>query len=36
MATLELVEGTPLERSTVIELAKEAVALNASLGNPTH
>ena len=36
MATLELVEGTPLERTTVIELAKEAVALNASLGNPTH
>ena len=35
MATLELVEGTPLERSTVIELAKEAAALNASLGNPT-
>jgi hypothetical protein len=35
MATLELVEGTPLDRSTVIKLAKEAVALNASLGNPT-
>jgi hypothetical protein len=35
MATLELVEGTPLERSTVIELVKQAVALNASLGNPT-
>jgi hypothetical protein len=35
MATLELVEGTPLERSTVVELIKEAVALNASLGDPT-
>jgi hypothetical protein len=35
MATLELVEGTPLDRSTVIELVKEAVALNASLGDPT-
>jgi hypothetical protein len=36
MATLELVEETPLERATVIELVKEAVALNASLGDPTH
>ena len=35
MATLELVEGTPLDRSTVIELVKDAVALNASLDNPT-
>ena len=35
MATLELVEGTPLERSTVIELVKEATALNASQGDPT-
>ncbi len=35
LAKLELVEATPLERSTVIELVKEAVALNASLGNPT-
>ena len=35
MATLELVEGTPLERSTVLELVKEAVALNASHGDPT-
>ena len=35
MATLELVEGTHLDRSTVIELVREAVALNASLGNPT-
>lgn len=35
MATLELRPGTPLERATVIELVQEAVALNASLGNPT-
>lgn len=35
MATLELVEETPLERSTVIELVKKAVALNASHGDPT-
>jgi len=35
MATLELVEGTPLEHSTVVELVKKAVALNAAHGNPT-
>lgn len=35
MATLELVEETPLERSTVVELVKAAVALNASHGDPT-
>jgi hypothetical protein len=35
MATLELVEETPLEQSTVIELVKEAVALNAFHGDPT-
>jgi hypothetical protein len=35
MATLELVEGTPLERSTVVELVKQAVALNVAEGNPT-
>jgi hypothetical protein len=35
MATLELVEGTPLERSTVVELVNHAVALNASYGDPT-
>ena len=34
MATLELVEGTPLEQATVLALVKEAVALNGSLGNP--
>ena len=35
MATLELEEETPLERSTVVELVKAAVALNASHGDPT-
>ncbi|MDB5870850.1 MAG: hypothetical protein JWQ07_292 [Ramlibacter sp.] len=35
MATLELVEGTPLERPTVVALVKEAVALNSSVGDPT-
>ena len=35
MATLELVRGTTLERSTVTGLARAAVALNASLGDPT-
>jgi len=35
MATLELVEGTPLERSTVVALVEEAVALNAAWGDPT-
>lgn len=35
MATLVLVEGSPLERSTVVALVKEAVALNATLGDPT-
>ena len=35
MATLELVEETPLECSTVVELVKEAVALNAAYGDPT-
>lgn len=34
MATLELIERTPLEQATVIELVKEAVALNASRGDP--
>jgi hypothetical protein len=36
MATLELVEETPLERSTVVELVGKAVALNASHGDPTY
>ncbi|MGM9485904.1 DUF1801 domain-containing protein [Ideonella sp. YS5] len=35
MATLELVEKTPLERSTVVRLVQEAVALNVALGDPT-
>jgi hypothetical protein len=35
MATLELIEGTPLERSTVVQLVQRAVALNAALGDPT-
>jgi hypothetical protein len=34
LATLELVEGTPLERSTVVDLVKEAVALNTAVGDP--
>ena len=35
MATLELVQETPLERPTVIELVREAVALDAAHGDPT-
>lgn len=35
MATLVLVEGSPLEHATVAALVKEAVALNASHGDPT-
>jgi hypothetical protein len=35
MATLVLVEGTPLDRASVLQLAREAAALNVSLGNPT-
>ena len=35
MATLALVEQTPLERSTVVALVREAVALNAFRGDPT-
>jgi hypothetical protein len=35
MATLALVEGSALERSTVLELVRQAVALNVSHGNPT-
>ena len=34
MATLELKEGTALERATVIALAQEAARLNGVLGNP--
>ena len=35
MATLELVEGTSLEHSTVVELVTKAVALNSPHGSPT-
>lgn len=35
MATLVLVADTPLERSTVVDLVRAAVALNGSLGDPT-
>jgi hypothetical protein len=35
MATLVLVEETPLDRSTVVELVKAGVALNAARGDPT-
>lgn len=34
LRTLELRQGTPLERATVLQLVREAVALNHSLGNP--
>jgi hypothetical protein len=36
MATLELRENTSIKPSVVRRLTKEAVALNATLGNPTH
>jgi hypothetical protein len=35
MATLELVEGTPLDRATVVKLVEAAVALNRTEGDPT-
>ena len=35
MATLELLQESPLERPTVVQLVREAVALNAALGDPT-
>ena len=35
MATLEFVEKTPLETAIIGALVKEAVALNARLGDPT-
>lgn len=35
MATLELVENTPLERGTVLELVRLAAALNVAFGDPT-
>jgi hypothetical protein len=35
MATLELREGTPLERAAVTRLVQEAAGLNRSIGDPT-
>jgi hypothetical protein len=35
MATLELREGTPLERATVTRLVQAGAGLNRSIGNPT-
>ena len=35
LRTLELRQGTPLDRATVLQLVREAVALNQSVGNPT-
>ena len=35
MATLEIVEKTPLERATIDALVRKAVALNARHGDPT-
>jgi len=35
MATLVLTPETPLERSAVLTLVREAVALNGALGDPT-
>ncbi len=35
MATLSLTLDTPLERATVVQLVREATALNAALGDPT-
>jgi hypothetical protein len=35
MATMEIVESTPLDRGAVVELVRAAVALNQSLGDPT-
>lgn len=35
MATVELQEGMGITAATVKHLAREAIALNASLGNPT-
>lgn len=35
LRTLELRQGTPLDRATVLELVRNAAALNHSIGNPT-
>jgi len=34
LRTLELRQGTPLDRATVLELVREAVALNNMVGDP--
>lgn len=34
MATLEIVQQTPLDRATVVELVQEACSLNRSIGDP--
>jgi hypothetical protein len=34
MATMEIRDGTPLDRSIVLALVRAAVALNSTLGNP--
>jgi hypothetical protein len=35
LRTLELRKGTPLDRATVLELVRAAVALNGTVGDPT-
>ena len=35
MATLEILEETPLESATIVTLVRQAVALNARHGDPT-
>lgn len=35
LRTLELRQGTPLDRANVLQLVRDAVALNQSIGNPT-
>jgi len=35
LRTLELRQGTPLDRATVLELVRAAVALNETVGDPT-
>lgn len=35
MATLQLLQATPLDQATVVQLAQEASALNRSIGDPT-
>jgi len=35
LRTLELRRGTPLDRATVLELVRAAVALNETVGDPT-